>query len=65
MRLKARRITTGAAVLLTGFLTLSALPTEAADVSDDVLEALIENDAKQLLKSLNNGKPEKRAIIQV
>jgi hypothetical protein len=65
MRLNARRIWIGAVVIGAGLVALAAAPGEAADVPDDVLPILIDQDAKQVVKSLNDGKPDKKVIIQI
>jgi hypothetical protein len=65
MRLNPRRKLIGAAVVLCGLLAVGARSGAAADVSDDVLQALIEHDTKQVLDSLKGGKPEKRSIVQI
>jgi Cytochrome C' len=60
MRSNARRIWLGAAVLMSGLFALAGATTLAADVPDDVLAGLIEQDARQINKLLGEPRPEKR-----
>jgi Cytochrome C' len=60
MRSNARRIWLGAAVLMSGLFALAGATTLAADVPDDVLAALIEQDAKQVQKLLSEPRPERK-----
>jgi len=64
MRLNARRMTVGAAMLLAGLFALAAA-SEAADIPDDVVKSLVDQDAKHIENQLNMGKPKAKSLIPI